>query len=949
MNMDMKTSSALQLSSSALRIGGQAEIILCASLFYFRNPRAHWRERLEQVKAFGYNAIDVYFPWNFHELEEGSWDFSGERDVEAFLQMAADAGLWIVARPGPYICSEWDGGALPAYLFAKPDMVIRSTDSNYLQAVEKWFDRILPILAKYEQQRGGSIICVQLENELDFYDCPDPKGYITALRDMAVSRGIQVPLIACAGQGGLYEASGLVEGVAPTCNFYPNDKDPEFEYKVTSYEQRLAQQDLPLLVTETNRSHFLLRRLLSCGAKLLGPYLQVSGTNFGFTNGTNNWGNPLALMTSDYDFYGMISPEGHIRKEAYEGRLMRRVLTAYGSSLAEAQTAPAADIAAARRLVDSADAAAPGTLVQRQLKLAQGGHLLFVANVGEQEEAVQLELQGTGSLIPQASKLRTIPARCEMLPIGVPMSGWGIDGVLRYSTAELTDVHRETAKTVIVFHSEYEGEIALNLKQPAVRIEEQGIAASANGDDGEYRFVFQAKAGTIASCTLELADGTELELIGLARADALLMNAIHAGGEITIGRPIEYDLAPREIDIDWSLKQVTPQASMSAQAAAALPAADFLEHSGIYRGYAWYEADSGIDTAEQTVQGILVQNGSDMISLYAGDSYLGTITPGGGSRFIRSSHIGGAGSKLTARAEIWGHTNFDDPRLPALRLNSMKGLTGLVSITGVKPLLHWRMLRVKSRTLQPELLESNYDDQAWAICTFGGWLSPDHPSSEYYRKTFTASVSADSWTLHFKGIQALAQVFVNDASIGTVHPFDPYLNITQHVQPGEEVQVTVFLERVLGLGAGEVIVYEGNAARNWQLSAADEAGLLAHAKESEQGAAPTMLPVTMEAGSVSWLYGNLPPEARANGWRVYVKGSGMKATVYFGGVIVGRLWTAGGESRPAMSGGSQDSFFLPAPWIAEGDNKLFILLEAVEAGAASQLESLTFVPAGVQL
>ncbi|SDX74600.1 beta-galactosidase [Paenibacillus sp. CF384] len=947
MNMDMKTSSALQLSSSALRIDGQAEIILCASLFYFRNPRAHWRERLEQVKAFGYNAIDVYFPWNFHELEEGSWDFSGERDVEAFLQMAADVGLWVVARPGPYICSEWDGGALPAYLFAKPDMVIRSTDSTYLQAVEKWFDRILPLMAKYEQQRGGSIICVQLENELDFYDCPDPKGYITALRDMAVNRGIQVPLIACAGQGGLYEASGLVEDVAPTCNFYPNDKDPEFEYKVTAYEQRLAEHDLPLLVTETNRSHFLLRRLLSCGAKLLGPYLQVSGTNFGFTNGTNNWGDPLALMTSDYDFYGMISPEGHIRPEAYEGRLMRRIITAYGSSLAEAQSAPAADIATARRLVvDSADATAPGTLVQRQLQLAQGGHLLFVANVGEQEEVVQLELQGTGGgVIPQTSKLRTIPARCEMLPIGVPMSGWGIEGVLRYSTAELTDVHREAAKTVIVFHSEYEGEIALNLKQPAVRIAENGVAASANGEDGNYLFVFQGKAGTIASCTLELADGTVLELVCLARADALLMNVIQDGGEVTIGSPIAYDDAPRETLVDWSLKAVSPTASLSINAAVSLPAADFLENNGIYRGYAWYEADSGIDTEEQAVQGILVQNGSDMISLYAGDSYLGTMTPGGGSRFIR----GGVGNKLTARVEIWGHTNFDDPRLPALRLDSMKGLTGLVSVTGVKPLLHWRILRVKSRTLQPEVLERDYDDQAWAICTFGGWLSPDHPSSEYYRKTFTASENADSWTLHFKGIQALAQVFVNGASIGTVHPFDPYLNISKHVQPGEEVQVTVFLERVLGLGAGEVIVYEGNAARNWQLSAADEAGLLAHAEAEQQGAVPTSLPVSMEAGSVSWLYGTLPEASGSNGWRVYVKGSGMKATIYFGGVIVGRLWTAGGDSRPAMSGGGQDSFFLPGPWFAEGENKLIILLEAVEAGSTSRLESLTFVPAGVQL
>ena len=121
---------------------------------------------------------------------------------------------------------------------------------------------------------------MQLENELDFYDCPDPAAYIAGLPHGARS-GIGVPLIACAGQGGIHEASGSADGVVPTCNFYPNDRDPAFEHKAAADQARLAAaSNLPLLVTETNRSHFLLRRLLSCGASF-GPYLQASGTNFG--------------------------------------------------------------------------------------------------------------------------------------------------------------------------------------------------------------------------------------------------------------------------------------------------------------------------------------------------------------------------------------------------------------------------------------------------------------------------------------------------------------------------------------------------------------------------------------------------------------------------------------------------------------------------------------------
>ncbi|WP_308638022.1 beta-galactosidase [Paenibacillus silvisoli] len=949
MNMDMKTEAALQLSSSQLRIGGQAEIILCASLFYFRNPRAHWRERLEQVKASGYNAIDVYFPWNYHELEEGSWQFSGERDAEAFLQLAAEVGLWVVARPGPYICSEWDGGALPAYLFAKPDIVIRSTDPVYLKAVESWFDRILPILAKYEQGRGGSVICVQLENELDFYDCPDPKGYITALRDMAVQRGIQVPLIACAGQGGLYEASGLVEGVVPTCNFYPNDKDPEFEHKVTAYEQRLSASNLPLLVTETNRSHFLLRRLLSCGAKLLGPYLQVSGTNFGFTNGTNNWGDPLAFMTSDYDFYGMVSPEGHIRKEANEGQLLRRLITAYGESIALAESAPASDIA-------TLNTAATGTIVQQQLRLKHGGHLLFVAGVGEREEAVQLKLHQAGggeAVIPQASTLYSVPATCAILPIEVPLAAWGVNGTLSYATAELTDVHCETGgRTVIVFHTRHEGEIALRLEEPAMLLAEAGMtvkAAEAGIDSesgsGEYLFTFAPQQGTIASCTVELANGHVLELVGLASADALLMNAIGEGSGVTIGSEIVYDAEPRDVAVNWSLSEAQTAAPIAAEAAAPLAAPDFLERNGIYRGYAWYEAESAVP-ADQAVRGYLIEKASDVISLYADGEYLGTHTPGGASRFIPSDK---AGSKLTVRAEIWGHTNFDDARLPGLRLNSLKGLTGLTAVTGAKKLTNWRVLRVGTRDIQPELTAVDCDDSNWAIVNFGNWLSPDHPSAEYFRNSFTAGSDADTWTLHFKGTKSLAQVFVNGVSVGSVDPFDPYINISEHVQPGERVQVTVFLERVLGLGAGEVIVYEGSAACGWRLSASEEAGLLANAEASRQTASPSAIPVTLEAGQVAWLYGKLPEAASANGWRVNVKGSHMKLTVFFGGTIVGRLWTEGGKSRPVFSGGSQDSFFLPGPWFDQaGENELVILLEAVEHGASAELSSVTFVPTGIR-
>ena len=197
-----------------------------------------------------------------------------------------------------------------------------------------WFDQVLPILAARQYGAGGSVIMVQLENELDFFDCEDRPGYITALRDQAVAHGITVPLIACAGQGDLFGATGDVQDVVPACNFYPNDDSPHIEAEVRRYAALLADRGLPLLITETNRRHRTLRRLLASGASLIAPYLQSSGWNFGYTPSSGNWGKPGNFMSHGYDFGGYVSSTGVERPEYAEAQLLARVLRCAGSRLA---------------------------------------------------------------------------------------------------------------------------------------------------------------------------------------------------------------------------------------------------------------------------------------------------------------------------------------------------------------------------------------------------------------------------------------------------------------------------------------------------------------------------------------------------------------------------------------------------------------------------------------
>jgi beta-galactosidase len=679
MNYGIKAEEAVRFQADGIRIHGKPVLLLCASLFYFRIPRAYWRERMEQLAAFGYNAIDVYFPWNYHERSEGSWDFEGERDVADFLESARDSGLWVVARPGPYICSEWDGGALPAYLLSDGKTALRDNDPAFLAAVARWFDVILPVIAAYQAGNGGTVIAMQLDNELDFYGCSDPRGYMEALKAMAIERGITVPLFACAGQGGIVQASGLAEGVMPTCNFYPNDREPTFEEKVLDYGELLGSMGYPLLVTETNRSHYLLRRLLSCGAKLLGPYLQVSGTDFGFTNATNNWGKPLAFMTSDYDFHGMISPEGHIREEAYEGLMLRRLMEAYGPALAEAKTAEAAS-----RIGGETD----GVAGPFQLALQGGGSLVFITNLDDGAKKIKLAEDGSETV----ADFTLAGGRSLALPVGVPLSRWGMEGMLLSSTAELYRSERlHAGKTVLCFHTEGAGAIRLQVAESVAAQTEHGELER----EGE-RIAFKFEGAAAARLALRSESGEELILLAHAREQALLSEELDERGYPSVRRMPSYTAEAQPAVGQWRLSvpgRDAPSSCVSVRPSPASPDGErdrleSLETMGVYRGFAWYEGSALIPPVQGArIKGLLVWQASDVISLYWGDMYVGTAAPGGGSRYLAmdgeiASAYEGAGAvnriPLRARAEIWGHSNFDDIRLPGLRLNSRKGIGGVV-------------------------------------------------------------------------------------------------------------------------------------------------------------------------------------------------------------------------------------------------------------------------------
>jgi hypothetical protein len=226
------------------RLQGRPTWLLSGEMHYFKMTRGDWRRRLVQLKCAGFNTVSVYMPWNYHERAEGEWDFAGDRDVEHFLRLAAELGVYVVARPGPYICNEWQAGGLPAWLSAKPGVRLRTRDPKFLAFVDGWWDRIAPLIARYELGREGTVILAQVENEYGHYGEGQEPEYIHHLRDGLRARGVTVPIINCDSFINFSRLKPRVyEGVNLCCNFGGDGLR-------NLARARGLQPDAPLFVTE---------------------------------------------------------------------------------------------------------------------------------------------------------------------------------------------------------------------------------------------------------------------------------------------------------------------------------------------------------------------------------------------------------------------------------------------------------------------------------------------------------------------------------------------------------------------------------------------------------------------------------------------------------------------------------------------------------------------------
>lgn len=294
-------------------IDGNKLVIRCGEMHFARIPPEYWRHRLKMAKAMGLNTVCAYFFWNFHEWEEGKFDWSGWRDAAAFCRIAQEEGLWVIVRPGPYACAEWEMGGLPWWLVKHDNINLRSTDPKFLQPATRYLKEVARVLAPLQVTRGGPILMVQVENEYGSFG--KDAAYMGLLRQALIDGGIDVPLFACNPAGAI--GGGFREDLFQVVNFSPGSAAKAFD------TLRKFQKTGPLMNGEfypawfdmwgrahrtSNVERFIgdLDYMLK-NDRSFSIYMAHGGTSFGLWAGADR---PFSPDTSSYDYDAPISEAG---------------------------------------------------------------------------------------------------------------------------------------------------------------------------------------------------------------------------------------------------------------------------------------------------------------------------------------------------------------------------------------------------------------------------------------------------------------------------------------------------------------------------------------------------------------------------------------------------------------------------------------------------------------
>jgi len=328
-------------------LDGKPFVIRAGELHYQRIPREHWRSRLRMARAMGLNTIGAYLFWNALEPQPGQFDFSGNNDIAEFVRIAQQEGLWVMLRPGPYSCAEWEFGGFPSWLLRTPDIKVRTTDLRFLGMAQRYLKKVGEQLAPLQIGHGGPILMTQVENEYGSFG--NDKTYLNAIRQALRDGGFDGVLYTVDGDTEKVLTDGTLPDVLAATNF-PADPQKSFAAleKLRPGQPVFNGEYYPGWFDNWGGEHHAravdamladMKWFLDQKASF-SIYMFHGGTSFGYMNGANNFEKEgYTPQTTSYDYDAPLDEAG---RPTHKYFVLRELI---GKHLSSGETLPPVPVA----------------------------------------------------------------------------------------------------------------------------------------------------------------------------------------------------------------------------------------------------------------------------------------------------------------------------------------------------------------------------------------------------------------------------------------------------------------------------------------------------------------------------------------------------------------------------------------------------------------------------
>ena len=769
--------SVINFDGKGFLINGQRTFVVSAGMEYARVPRELWADRLMRFKRAGFDCTEFYVFWNYHEPQSGQFDFSGNRDLDAYLKLAKSMGLYAIARVGPYCCAEWDSGGYPVWLRFVPDLQVRNDNAPFEKYVARFWGKLMPIIATNQINRGGNVILVQLENEH-----PDGQGtdglnnpYFKFLQTTALADGLEVP----------YFFSGVHHGGDPAGNRSWGSASRNSPWFTTEFWCNWF-SDYGESASDIRDKDWDTWKIIAFGGNGYNYYMAHGGTDFDYFNNDED--------AASYDYGAAVGQTGDLRPEYYKFKRAAWFARSFQDIL---ETSDNASSTYAHASTNSA--------VGVTARVSAAGTILFLGNPGTSAQTTKVKFNGveypqTGSLTVNRNEIMPVVTGYAIIPgVTLEVAPTRILGITQQANTTTMVIYGQAGSAAELYFSVpasttiSAGAPSLNLNGTKLTLQTTYPASGA----ADFSFQTSSRRVRILAVSDTLADDTWF-------VDAGNQNYVVVGpqyvGDVTVtnghlqlitekpwqnpeNNPV-IAFGPADAPMSFSA-MTTPEShpgaatltawqtmSGSSEAAPGYDASGWLSSSsgpqqmgadGDVSAYAWYRTTFNVSNP-----------GTDFISFGNAADHIIPFVDG---KAVPSENVSansfksalGAGSHTIAVFTSHSGRNKFYPYIGAISNMYSKGLSGPARLFGQgsvsESLTNWNVMmtdRSAVRTGPPLPTTSGWHKYAFDTDAFGG-----QTGYAWFQTTLPSTSSAESVTANFASVDDNAWIYLNGISMAT--------------------------------------------------------------------------------------------------------------------------------------------------------------------------------------